>query len=357
MKILHINAGLESGGGLTHIISLLRGQNDAELLTLAEGPVAAAAREAGIKVSVMQHQSRYSLSVLRDLRQFINQGQFDIVHTHGPRANLFVNLIRRRIQAKWVITVHSDPKLDFMQGGIVGRIFTHLNIASLKHAAQIDVVTKRFEQQLLTLGVKPQRMRVIYNGIDFHSGPMTPVEHDAFTLMIVARLHPVKDHKLLLNAFKAADIPAVLNIVGDGPEMDHIKQQIAALDLSDRVHLLGFKTQDEIRQLQATTDMTVLTSQSESFPLVLLESADAGIPVLTTDVGDMQVMVPSTDYGFVIPVGDQHALVNALQMAYKDYQAGILPTMGAAFRAYASEHFSIKELQTSVWAGYQQLLQ
>ena len=55
MKVLHINAGLESGGGLTHIVNLLsqakKAGQDFDLLTFAEGPVAQAAREKGSRLS------------------------------------------------------------------------------------------------------------------------------------------------------------------------------------------------------------------------------------------------------------------------------------------------------------------
>lgn len=136
MKVLHINAGLENGGGLTHIINLLTEARDEgddfELLTLAEGPVAKAARIAGINTHVLGAQSRYDLNSLKKLTQFINAGHYDIVHTHGARANMFVSLIHKKITAIWCVTVHSDPYLDFEGRGIIGKIFTKLNLHALK---------------------------------------------------------------------------------------------------------------------------------------------------------------------------------------------------------------------------------
>ncbi|KRM73114.1 glycosyltransferase family 4 protein [Lacticaseibacillus brantae] len=356
MKVLHINAGLENGGGLTHIVSLLKGQPDVELLTFADGSVAAAAREAGISVHVLAHQSRYSLSILKELRQFIGHGHYDIVHSHGARANLFMRMIHRRVLAKWVITVHSDPTLDFMNGGVAGRIFTRLNIASLKRADQVDVVTKTFAAEVAHLGVPTTKIRVIYNGIAFHSTPVMAQPHPTFTMMMVARLHPVKDHALLLHAFKAAQLPAQLNVVGDGPMHDAIQTMIQDLGLAQQVHMLGFKTPEEIRGLQATTDVNLLTSQSESFPLVLLESADAGVPVIATNVGDMQVMIPDAKYGQVVPVGDVDALASAMATAYQRYLDQTLQAEGQRFRDYAMAHFSIAQLQAAVWAGYSEIL-
>ena len=76
MKVLHVNAGLENGGGLSHIVNLLtEAKNegkDFELLTLAEGPVAQAARAAGITTHVLGANSRYDLGSLGRLTKFIN---------------------------------------------------------------------------------------------------------------------------------------------------------------------------------------------------------------------------------------------------------------------------------------------
>lgn len=79
MKVLHINAGLEKGGGLSHIVNLLTEAKienaDFELLTLADGPVAQTAKKAGIKTTILGAQSRYDLSVLKRLTKFINRGK------------------------------------------------------------------------------------------------------------------------------------------------------------------------------------------------------------------------------------------------------------------------------------------
>ena len=78
MKVLHVNAGLENGGGLTHIVNLLteakkQGENY-ELLTLAEGPVAEAAKKAGITTHILGANGRYDLASLKKLKNFINEG-------------------------------------------------------------------------------------------------------------------------------------------------------------------------------------------------------------------------------------------------------------------------------------------
>lgn len=357
MKVLHVNAGLEDGGGLTHIVGLLQtfASGEATLLTFAEGPVATAAQAAGIQTIVLHQKSRYGLHLLTQLRRVINDGGYDIVHTHGARANLFMSLIHRRLRARWVITVHSDPTLDFMGRGLIGRLFTQLNVHSLKKAAQVDVVTEFFYAQLAKLGVAKAKMRVLYNGINFHDQPVPRLAHRQFTAMIVARLHAVKAHQFLIQCFATLPPDTRLRIVGDGPQKTAIEAQIRELGLQKRVALLGFQSPEAIRDLQADTDLNVLTSISESFPLVLLESADAGVPVVTTAVGDVKKMVPDASMGWVVPINDQQALQTALTAAYGEWQNGTLQEKGLVFRAYARDHFSLQQLHDNVVSGYKQL--
>ena len=84
-------------GRKTHIISLLDQfpTGEVELAVFEDGIVAKEARELGIKVHVFSQKSRYDLSILKNISEFINNEKFDIVHTHGPRANFYVSLMKR----------------------------------------------------------------------------------------------------------------------------------------------------------------------------------------------------------------------------------------------------------------------
>ena len=82
---------------------------------------------------MFSQKSRYDLSILKNISEFINNEKFDIVHTHGPRANFYVSLMKKRITAKWVTTIHSDPFEDFTKQGLKGWIFTKLNLKAFKN--------------------------------------------------------------------------------------------------------------------------------------------------------------------------------------------------------------------------------
>lgn len=74
--------------------------------------------------------------------------------------------------------------------------------------------------------------------------------------------------------------------------------------LTDQVTFTGFLTQAELRQIYRKIDLAVLSSYSESFPLVLLEAADNLLPLLATDVGGARELIPEGK-GWVVPVNEE----------------------------------------------------
>lgn len=362
MKILHINAGLENGGGLSHIVNLLKEakqeKQDFTLLTLSEGPVAKAAREAGIRTYTLGTSSRYDLSILKKLKAFINDGGYEIVHTHGARANLFLSLIHKKIAAKWCITVHSDPYLDFEGRGWKGEMFTKLNLRALKKADCIFAVTKRFANLLIKkVGLNPEKVHVIYNGIFFHGASDVPAkyEHMYFNIINVARAEKVKGQDLLLRALKELDDPHIrLHIAGDGSQLEALKSLARQLEISPQITFHGFMSQKQLKNLYRRMNLAVLTSYSESFPLVLLEASDNLVPILSTEVGDIEKMIPDSDHGFIAKNGDISSIAQQLRTAIAMPQ-NQLEEMAQREKAYVSENFSLERQLASILQVYRSL--
>lgn len=362
MKVLHVNAGLENGGGLTHIINLLveakKENKDFELLTLADGPVATAAKMAGIKTYILGTNSRYDIFAPGKLKKFINEGNYDIVHTHGARANLFMSLIHKKVAATWCVTVHSDPFLDFSERGILGKIFTKLNVRALNKADCVFAVTKRFAKLLAKAGVEQDKIHVIYNGIFFHDDSQLLARYDDdiyFNIINVARAEKIKGQELLLKALARLDDSHVrLYIAGDGSQLDKLKELAAKLNISPQVTFLGFMTQKQLMNLYRRMSLAALTSYSESFPLVLLEASDNLVPILSTDVGDIQMMIPDEEHGFVAKIGDLDSITQTIRKAV-DTPADQLKEMAILEKKYTASHFSVKNQLQAIEAVYDKL--
>ena len=356
MKVLHVNAGLEEGGAKTHILSLLSQfvAHTAELLVLEEGIVAREARALGITVQSINQTSRYDLSILKKMITLINEGQYDIVHTHGARANLILSLIKKRISATWLITVHSNPQLDFMGRGFKGKAFSYLNLRSLKKADGLITVTEEFEKGLINMGIPETKISVVYNGLLFDGQKPSVKAHSVFTISYIARLTSIKGHEFLLESLQDSSLNDFhLNVIGDGELRETLEQKARELKLANKIQFHGFLDKSGIEQILQQTDLSVLASYSEGFPLALLESANQRVPFISTDVGDVALLVPDKSYGWLVPVDDKAAFSQALKEAYADWQTNKLAEKGENLFELASNQFSQERFYQETVAVYE----
>lgn len=364
MKILHVISGGETGGSRKHLVTLLA-QFPKEMVTLAvfqEGALAEEAREAGIQVEVFKQTSRYDLSILNRLVRFVQEENFGILHTHGPRANLFGIYVSLRSQIKWVTTVHSDPMLDFMKSGLKGTIFTKLHLLALKRMDYYFAVSALFKENLVKMGIPSEKIKTIYNGIEFNELKAAPIKRENlgvgeedFVMTMVARLHPVKGHEVVFQALKEVQLPQVkLLLVGDGPIKEELHAKVKALNIENEVKFLGFR--DDVDALYATSNLALLASYSESFPLALLEAANQRLPLITTDVGGVRELVHTDETGWIVPIKDAEALAAAINSAYARWQEGILTEMGEKLYDHASQHFSLNHLYREIIETYEKMI-
>src|SRR5690625_4928448 len=150
-KVLHLNAGNETGGGMHHILDLLQQFNHDRftLGVLEEGEMLHRARRLGIHTVSFANHAKFSFPLLRHISQYITQNNISIVHTHGPRANVYVNILRRMAKFHWVVTIHSDPKQDFMSKGIYGNLLSNIHLRAIKNADKIITIAKPLSTGLL----------------------------------------------------------------------------------------------------------------------------------------------------------------------------------------------------------------
>lgn len=361
MRVLHINAGTETGGGRVHLVSLLSQENNknVELLTFQQGIISQEAQELGITTKVLEQKSQFDLSILKPLKNYINAGKYDIIHTHGPRANLFVSLIRKYIDAKWLITVHSDPRLDFINAGFKGSVFSEINKRAIKKSDSIITVSRELKECLISQGYQSDKVHVVHNGIKFPKNTKdSKRENKKFTITHVGRFHPIKRHEYLLESLKKSEITEFkLNFIGDGELQENIKDLVVLLDMNENVEFFGQLDRNSINDILDKTDITILTSKSETFPLVLLESASRKVPFITTNVGDVHDLDPDRRYSWIVPVDDQEALIKSIKNAHKLWKQGGLHLRGEKIYSMLQNKYTLDAMSENTVKVYTEMLQ
>ncbi|MFD9626049.1 glycosyltransferase family 4 protein [Peribacillus muralis] len=362
MKVLHLNAGNETGGGMFHIMSLLNQLKKEECLlgVFEEGELYRRSMTAGIKTELFPQHSKYDLSILKRLRDYIRLNNIDIIHTHGPRANIYGAFLKRLVKRPWLLTVHSAPHHDFLGQGVKGKLFTGMHVRSFQYADHILAVSDRFRQDLIGRGIDPSRITKILNGIDFETKLPAPFQRgefglkaDDFIIIMPARLEPVKGHECALEALGAvvSKFPHVrLLLVGDGSRRKALERLVLEKGLSDNVIFLGYRA--DIERIYPMGDVTLLTSLSESFPLVLLEGARSSLPVITSDVGGVKELIPDRSKGWVTEIGNVAELEGALFSALELKKSGELTKIGSDLQEFAKNNFSIEILAENVYNVY-----
>lgn len=186
------------------------------------------------------------------------------------------------------------------------------------------------EQARLTheaLGYDSRKTVVIPNGYDFSERNKIisvsirkelSLEKATRLIGMVARYNPQKNHAALLRSFsliKSDDVHLALVGPGITEANEELVALIGSLNISERVHLLGERT--DIPSFMSELDLHVLSSSSgEGFPNVVAEAMASGTPCVVTDVGDAALIVDNL--GWVVASGDEHALSEVIQMALSE---------------------------------------
>jgi L-malate glycosyltransferase len=276
----------------------------------------------GVSVISYGRSPGLDLSVSRRMAADIRSRRIDVVHAH-QYTPFFYGAIASRLafpRPRVIFTEHGRHYPD-----VVSAKRRWINRAVFDRLA--DDVNAVCEFSARSLGEKDgfraDRIHVIPNGIDAPkyastsdvAGLRARLGLDASRKYVacVARFHPVKDHRTLIDAFAivaAGHRDTDLLLVGDGALRADLERQCRDLGLSTRVHFLGVR--HDVADLLRAADVFALTSVSEAASITLLEAMGSGLPVVVTDVGGNPEIVREGLDGFLAARGDTKAIADAL---------------------------------------------
>lgn len=227
---------------------------------------------------------------------------------------------------------------------------------ALPTAAALVVPSRVLETIALDVWRQPRgRVVRIANGIplaDFAAAPPPDAlpglvkQPGQRWLGTMAGLRAVKNLPRLVRAFAAMPDDWRLVIVGEGPERAAIAAEAARLGLAERVHLPGFAP--DPARVMGLFDLFALSSDSEQFPISVVEAMAAGLAVVSPAVGDVAAMVAPENAPWIVPPGDEAALGAALAAAAAD--DGRRGAVGAANRRLAEAEYG----EEAMIAAYRQ---
>jgi glycosyltransferase involved in cell wall biosynthesis len=167
------------------------------------------------------------------------------------------------------------------------------------------------------------------------------LKNDLLYVGCIARFHPVKDHPMLLRAWKrvCTNMPqARLLLVGDGPEKVKLQSLADELGISDTVEFWGIR--NDVPNILRSIDVFTLTSVTEASSLTLLEAMACACPVVITDVGGNGEHVTDGVEGWLVPRHDDESLAERLQQTLRDHDQR--SRMAAHARLRVERQFSLE---------------
>ncbi|NLV71959.1 MAG: glycosyltransferase family 4 protein [Actinobacteria bacterium] len=415
LHVLHMIGGGDTGGAMSHLLPLLsaleRAGCDVHLACLGEGGLAEEAGRRGLSVVVLPMMDARDPRVLGPLRRLLEAGpegmpaagvvarptlhvgaaRWDVVHTHGMRANLPARLVMKTVRRRPCVltTVHSDLRLDYSVAG-VARAYQEIDRLTLGGVDRVICVSDALRGLLAARGYPAERLVTVRSGLEGLTGyakglaaardpadvgrpgrEPTPADSDTapvdgatprrLRIGTVARLVAVKDIDLMVEvaALLRRTHPEVeLTIVGDGPERERLEALVADRGLSGRVRFVGRLS--DTGSLLAKLDVYVVTSVFEGgVSMSVLEAMALGLPVVTTAAGGVAEAVVDGETGYVVERRDGRG---ALAAALAERAAALLDDpalrarMGAAGARRVRSGFTVEETAKRTLRVYERCL-
>jgi glycosyltransferase involved in cell wall biosynthesis len=198
-------------------------------------------------------------------------------------------------------------------------------IEALSEADGVWAVSADLAREVVELGASPDRVRLIYDGVDtslfFPGSPAAArerlqLDHDRQLILFVGNLVKVKAIDKLLDASEQLHQQGIsfhLAILGEGNLRQNLEEQAAQLHCKDAIRFYGSQPQESLPDWFRAADVLVLPSYSEGVPNVLLEASACNTPYVATRVGGVPE-IEHRGHGLLVPPGDVAALATAIRV-------------------------------------------
>jgi glycosyltransferase involved in cell wall biosynthesis len=367
MRILLLSTSMGMGGADKQLLSAAqemrsRGSEVLIVSLTVLGPMGLEARSMGIPTESLEMRRgvpdpRGLIRLIRLVRSW----RPDVLHSHMVHANLMARALRLFVPVPVMVsTIH-----NIYEGGHVLMAGYRLTNFLVDH---ITIVSQAAADRFVRDGIVPRKLlTVVPNGVD--TDIYRKVTADAsvslrrsiglegsFVWLAVGRFEIAKDYPNMLRGFAKLcerHPDAVLLLVGRGSLQADTEALARDLGLDGRVRFLGVR--NDVPEILSAADGYVMSSAWEGMPMVLLEAAAAGLPIVATAVGGNQEVVRDGESGFLVPSRDSDALAQAMARLM-----GLSPaqrrSMGERGREQVRSHYGLSRVVERWEAVYREVL-
>lgn len=334
----------QSGAGVAVTVCYLRDARDPVF------GIDRRAAAAGVDYVEVRERQSFDPAIWRPLRELIRTRAIDVVHAHEYKTDVLAWLLGRSTGAVPLATAHGWTGHSRRER----LLYYPADKRVLARFPVVVAVSSEVKADLVAHGCRPDRVRVLLNGIDheaFRREPArTPAARVTFgvgdgqlAIGAVGRLEPQKRFDLLIEAFarvRTAHPSAHLFLAGDGSLRGRLQGQIDALDLGACCHLLG--QVEDVALFHHAIDLLVQSSDYEGTPNAVLEAMALETPVVATDAGGTAELVRTGLDGLIVRPGHAGDLADAMRDVLADPAAARARAVSARRRVETDLSFAAR---------------
>ena len=371
MKVLFVDQSGKLGGAELSLVDVASAfGSDSSVALFEKGPFLSRLEAAGIDVQLLKNrsiESRKDQGILQGLKtmmqalpliqELTNLAKgYDVIYANTQKAFIFGALAG--LIAKRPVVYHLR---DILSSDHFSQINIKVAVFIANHLSQIVIANSHATAQaFIQSGGKPDLVKVIYNGFDPEMYQSSPADRarlrqelhleDKFVIGQFSRLSPWKGQHVLLDALAQCPESVVgvfvgAALFGEDDYAEKIKQQVADLGLSNRVHFLGFRS--DIPQLMGACDVVAHTSTApEPFGRVIIEGMLCGKPVIAANAGGATELVTHRETGWMVEPGDSQQLAKTVIECFENQELRELIACNA--HTHACQNFHVDRLKEEI---------
>ena len=297
---------------------------------------------------------RQDWAAYKEIRAALQDLKPDLVTTHSNKAGLLGRFAARLFNIPVVHTSHGFL-FSTRPNSPAGRFYRLMEGAAARAASRVIAVSESEFEAAQSLGViASEKMAVVHNGLPDLEPPLAATPSaDPPRLVMVARFAEPKDHLTLLKALGGLkEQPWSLVLVGDGSGRARAERLAKQQGIANRVEFTGVR--DDVPAIMASSQVFVLSSRREGFPLSVLEAMRAGLPVVASGVGGIREAVAEGESGLLFPPGNVEALRVILGALIKN--SALRESMGMEGRRRFLECFTLEQMVDKTMDVYRSVL-
>ncbi len=351
LRVLRLIHNLGGGGvqkRLLSLLPLLQQDFSLYLVSFQGGRLERDFRKM-VRVEIIPRRAKFDPICIYRLSRFLKEKNIHILHTHTHKPNTTGRIAG--ILSGVPVIIANEHNVDSWKG----RFQRFLDKTLAKFTDQIIAVSQNVRDFYISIGIPPEKIKVIYNGVDLEKFFFHPMRGKGKRVGFVGRLHPQKGIGDLVKVAERVcrEIPEVEFLVcGEGPEENFLKGEVKRRGLEKNFVLMGY--QEDMPSFYGRIDLLLLPSHREGFPNVVLESLASGRPVVATDTGGVREILGNGKEGYLVKVGDVEEMSARVIRLLEDRK--LREEMGKRGRKKAEE-FSLRRMAEETRSLYLDLLE